>query len=113
MVHVSVTGLRLVSVWSIPLFWRHALPLKVQARRAAGNLFTDARKIDGVHHTLSIWRSREDMLAFMRSGAHVRAMKDFGKIATGSTCGYGAERVPSWEEAIAHWREHGREYRAR
>ena len=108
MPYVAITGLRVRSFWLAPLFWRYAIPAMIQARRAAGNLFAQARRVDGVQHTLSIWRSREDMLAYLRSGAHLSAMKSFSHKAPGATCGYEAEQAPSWDEAIAHWRQHAR-----
>lgn len=110
MLYVSVTGLRVKSFWRIPLFWRHALASMRQAKRAPGNLSADARRIDGVQHTLSVWLSRDDMRAFMSTGAHRAAMKDFHLIATGSTCGFEAEHPPTWDEAIAYWRAHGKAY---
>ncbi len=110
MPYVSITGLRVKSIWRVPQFLWHALSSMRQARRAPGVLFAEARSIDGVQHTLSVWRSREDMRAFMSTGAHLAAMKDFRRFATGSTCGFEAEHPPSWDEAIAYWREHGRAY---
>jgi hypothetical protein len=110
MVYVSVTGLRLPSIWRAPRFWRHAIPSMIQARMAPGNLLARARKVDGVQHTLSVWRTRQDMLAYMKSGAHLRAMKVARSIAPSVTCGYESETIPTWDEALAHWRAHGRTY---
>ena len=110
MLYVSVTGLRVKSFWRIPLFWRHALASMRQAKRAPGNLSADARRMYGVQHTLTVWRGRSDMLAYMKSGAHLAAIKSFHSIATGATCGFEAEDRPTWDEAIAYWRAHGRPY---
>jgi hypothetical protein len=110
MVYVSVTGLRVKSFWRIPFFFWRAIPAIWQARRAPGNISAQVRTIDGVQHTLSIWRSREDMRAYNTSGAHLQAMKDFRKIATGATCGYEADAPPSWDEAIAYWRSNAKPY---
>ncbi|MDP2355601.1 MAG: hypothetical protein Q8M31_06015 [Beijerinckiaceae bacterium] len=110
MPYVSVTGLRVKSIWRVPHFWWHAFAAMRQAKQAPGNLFADARRIEGVQHTLSVWRSREDMRAYMTTGAHLAAMKDFRRIATGSTCGFEAEHPPTWDEAITYWRVHGQAY---
>lgn len=110
MIYVSVTGLRLPSIWRAPRFWFYAVPSMIQARRAPGNISAQARTIDGVQHTLSVWRSRQDMLAYMKSGAHLKAMKAAHRVAPGATCGYETENIPSWDEAIAYWRQHGRVY---
>jgi hypothetical protein len=110
MPYVSITGIRLKSIWSAPLFFRHAFFASRQARRAPGNLLIRTRRVDGVLHTLTFWRSREDMLAFMKSGAHREAMKDFHRIGSGGSCGFVADEAPSWEEAVAYWRANYRPY---
>jgi hypothetical protein len=50
------------------------------------------------------------MLAFMRTGPHLKAMKAFSKIATGRTYGYESDTIPTWEEAFATLEEKGRWY---
>jgi predicted CoA-binding protein len=75
-----------------------------QARRARGCLFADARTIDGVHHTLSVWTGREAMLAYLCAGAHGRAMRLFPVIAEGRTMGFAATEAPDWPQAVAIWR---------
>jgi hypothetical protein len=78
----------------------------------AGNVKAEARTIDGVHHTLTVWESRAAMQGFLYAGAHKRAIAAFGAIATGKTFGFAADRVPSWEEVPEIWRTRGREYGA-
>ena len=106
--YVSITGLRLKTPLGWPRFAWHALGSMRQAQAAPGNLRADARKIDGVHHTLTLWTDRAAMLAYLRSGAHLQAMKAFGSIATGSVLGYEADVAPEWAEIPAIWRERGR-----
>lgn len=53
----------------------------------------------GYQCTVSAWESREVMLEFMRSGAHLKAMKEFHGIATGRTYGYESENIPNWDDA--------------
>jgi len=110
MVYVSITGLRLKSIWGTPRFLLHAFRSMRQAKRAPGLLFAQARSVKGVQHTLTVWRSRDDMRAFLKSGAHLAAMQNFREIATGGACGYEAEKAPSWDEALAYWRDNYREY---
>lgn len=50
------------------------------------------------------------MLAFMKSGVHLKAMKSFRKIATGKTYGYESANVPSWSGAFTLLQSSGREY---
>lgn len=47
----------------------------VQARSAPGNISAEQRMIDGVHHTLSVWKDRRSMLDYMRSGDHIKVRR--------------------------------------
>ena len=108
MVYVSITGLTLKGPQHIPRFWWHAVRAMAQARRANGNLRAETRTINGVHHTLSVWASREAMRAYLTSGAHRQAMKAFPSMAEGKIFGYTAEHAPDWGEAHRLWRTKGR-----
>ena len=81
----------------------------VDAQAAAGNIMASARTIGGVHHTLSAWESRAQMLAYLRSPRHARAMRRFSGIATGRVCGFEAEVVPSWDAALERYTREGRD----
>ena len=106
--YVSVTGLRVLPGQRLRFHW-HAFRSIIQARSAAGNTFADARTRNGVQHTLTVWRDREAMRAYMVSGAHLKAMKAFRKIGHGKVVGYEASVVPSWDEALARWDSEARE----
>ena len=108
-VYVSVTGLRLKSGWQAPRFWWHAVRSMAQARRAAGNLLAETRTVDGVHHTLSAWKSDADMRAYLVTGPHREAMAVFPRIAAGRVHGFWSAEVPGWEEALRLWQAQGRE----
>jgi hypothetical protein len=108
--YISITGLRLKSPLHAPRFWFHAVRSMAQAQRAAGNILADARTVDGVHHTRSVWQSREAMLAYLKSGAHVKAMGVFPKIATGRTYGFDSEQIADWDHCLDQWRRFGREF---
>lgn len=107
--YVSITGLKLNRLWHIPLFWHHAIASMSDARAAPGNLSAQARTINGVHHTLSTWDSRADMLAFLRSKRHAAAMRRFDGIATGRVCGFEAQDHPTWSHALARYHADGRD----
>ena len=108
--HVSITGLRLRRPWHfVPFYW-HAMRSMQQARTAHGNISTDARTIDGVHHTLTAWTSQTAMRDFLYSGAHKRAIAAFPSIGTGVTFGFETDTVPSWDEAHKLWRNRCRTY---
>lgn len=108
--YVSITGLKVRSLLLMPLFYRHAVPALTQARKAPGNLFADVRRIAGVQHTLTVWQDRAAMRAYLTSGAHLQAIRSFRQIGSGRTCGYEADRQPSWDEALEYWHQYGREY---
>lgn len=110
MMHISITGLKPKGLAGYLRFWLHAVPTFRQAQTATGNLHCAVKRIQGHQCTLTAWESREAMLAFMRSGPHLKAMKVFPKIATGKIYGYEDERIPGWDEAFAVLMEKGRMY---
>jgi hypothetical protein len=101
--YISITGLRLNSPWNAPKFWWHAIGSMRQAKAADGNLFAQARTINGIHHTVSAWRDVAAMKAYLSSGPHLAALKTYRKIATGKTLGFEAETIPDWSEVHALW----------
>jgi hypothetical protein len=107
-VYVSITGLVLHSPLHWPRFAMHAGASMVQARRAPGNRFAAARMIDGVHHTLSIWDSRDAMLAYLRSGAHAQALRAFRGIGQGKTYGFETDTPPGWSDVPGLYAVHAR-----
>lgn len=110
MMHISITGLKPKGIAGYIRFWFHAIPTFSQARTAQGNLHAEVKRIRGHQCTLTAWESRDAMLTFMRSGAHLKAMKVFPEIATGKIYGYEAENIPTWDEAFTILMEKGRVY---
>ncbi|WP_299739477.1 hypothetical protein [uncultured Roseobacter sp.] len=109
LVYVSITGLKVRHIWQQPVFWRHAIASMSQAQAAKGCLGAEAQTINGIHHTRSIWRDRDAMLTYLRTGAHLNAMKVFRKIATGRTYGFETTDIPDWESVHQLWIERGQE----
>lgn len=108
--YVSITGLRPISKVATIFFWLHAIPSKMQADRAEGILYSGVKRINGIQHTLTAWKSKEDMKAYVTSGAHLKAMRAFPKIATGKTFGYLTSSLPSWEEVHHLWLTQANDY---
>jgi hypothetical protein len=106
---VSVTGLRLHSRRHLPRFLWHAVRAMRQAQAAPGNLRAEARTVDGVHHTLTVWEDGRAMGAYVRSGPHRAASAIFHDIATGRLLTYRADGEPTWEEAVARWHAEARD----
>jgi quinol monooxygenase YgiN len=109
MPYVSITGLQLKSAIHAPRFWFYAIRAMNQAKAASGNIAVQARRINGVHHTVSVWESRQAMLAYLGQGAHLAAMKNFKAMATGKVLGFEADHAPSWQEVHSLWKTRGRE----
>ena len=77
--------------------------------KARGNQSADARIIGGVHHTLTVWDDEQAMRTYLRSGAHLGAMRAFRAIATGKTVGFVANSAPPWSDVHDIWTTRGRE----
>jgi hypothetical protein len=103
MVYVSITGLELKSLVHAPAFWWHAIRSMGQAQSSPGLVSAEARLINGIHHTLTVWESEAAMRAYLTTGAHLAAMKAFHGIATGRTIGFLTEATPDWDEVHALW----------
>lgn len=50
------------------------------------------------YQTLTVWESKETMLAFRNKGAHLLAMKISNKLGKGHAIGWECQNYPSWEE---------------
>jgi len=108
--YVSITGLKPKNLLSFIKFWTLAIPSFKQAITAKGNLHCSAKRIKGYQCTVTSWESRDMMLEFMRSGAHLKAMKAFHSIATGKTYGYETDKLPDWKEAFSILESKGKQY---
>lgn len=107
-VYVSITGLRLRNILHYPVFAFHAVRSMRQAQQAPGNLSAEARTVNGIHHTLTVWRDEKTMRAYLVAGAHLAAMKAFRSIATGKTFGFIASEPPDWRDVPHIWETKGR-----
>ncbi len=110
---VAIGGFRLRHPMLGPAFSFFAVPAFMQARRAPGNRFADARFVDGRHFSLSAWESPQAMRAYAVSGPHARAMRAASWLGSGPFARYTADAPPDWDEALAVWyAAHGGEARA-
>ena len=113
MPYVSITGLTLKSPFHAPLFWLYAPRAFTAAQKAPGCLHADARSIDGVQHTWTIWESRKAAMAYVHGPAHKAAMRIYARVAdpVSATYGYETDTPPkTWDEARAVWRRHAQPY---
>ena len=109
MVYVSMTGFRPRGIVHLPRFWWRTVQSLAQARRATGIVAVQAKIIGGTYHTLTAWSDLVSMRAFVTSGAHLEAMKNFRKLGTGRIFGYPPDKVPDWDTIYELWKLHSRE----
>lgn len=80
---ISVTEIRLRSIWKIFRFTRMVGEIKKQLATAPGmKKYTVFSNGFTRFNSVSAWESDEAMYAFMRSGAHAQAMKDVKLVAS-------------------------------
>ncbi len=104
--HLVVTGLTLRSPLHGPLFAYHAMRSFAQAQADPACLHAEARTIEGVAHTVTLWRDAAAARAYGTSAAHRQAAAAFPKIATGKVWAGPAEAAPDWPEARRLWTDH-------
>lgn len=100
---VSITRLRVRSIFYMPLFALHAFRSSTQAQRAEGiqDLATRAEAWD-THWTRTVWREESTMKRFRNSGAHQIAMRILAEICSEASYARWQQESPeppSWEEA--------------
>lgn len=106
---VTVTSIRLKSVWGyFKLTWL-AMGIVKQTKIQAGFLEMKNRGFGYLHFTMTAWRSEADMQAFAHSGAHLEAMKSspsLGQEFRFHT--FESAEMPKWKEAEKALFEKGR-----
>ncbi|MGW9685098.1 DUF3291 domain-containing protein [Flagellimonas sp. 2504JD1-5] len=61
------------------------------------------------HYTMSLWRNREEMNQFARSGSHLAAMKKTASMANEvTTLVMEADKFPKWSEAKSLLKQKGK-----
>lgn len=109
MAFISVTRLRVRSIWKLPKFLFHALGSERQAKVAPGNLNVLAgRGPNWVFWTISMWKDEAAMRAFLLSGNHRKAMPVLSEIVDESAVTHweqDSDTFPKWSEAYQRLRE--------
>mgnify|MGYP000418242696 CR=1 FL=1 len=97
---ITITSIRLRSVWYFfKLSW-HGLKISLQARKALGFVKLKNTGFGYLHYTITAWESKELMQQAMREGAHGEAMKESAALATEiRTYTYESDEFPSWKVA--------------
>jgi hypothetical protein len=108
--YVSVTGLKPKGFIGWVRFWIFTTSVSLSAQKADGILLCEFNSRNGYQHTLTVWETKEHMMAFRASPAHVRAMKRISQIGIGKVFGYEADFSPSWEDALSELDRNGSEF---
>ena len=99
--YVSVTKLKLKSIFKLPLFLTLVARINKQVTQSRGNIDSENKRINGHFCTLTHWESKNDMLAFRNSGAHGASMNRIGRIAKATYFhGFESEKKVDWDEAL-------------
>jgi hypothetical protein len=110
MAFITVTRLRLSSVWYLPRFVWLTVQVQSQARRAPGFLSAGyLRDHNLAFWTKTAWEDEFSMRAFKLSGAHLRAipaLKEMCDEASGVS--WSQDSLPSWQEAHVRLQESAR-----
>ena len=106
--YVSVTGVKPKGLFGWIRFWTFAIPASKDAQKAEGILHCALNSLNGYQHTLTVWKSKEHMLGYLTSPAHLKAMKNLSKIGSGKVYGYETNSIPSWEDAFTELDKNGR-----
>jgi hypothetical protein len=108
--YVSVTGIKPKGLIGWIRFWILTMPASKGAQKAEGILHCVFNSRYGFQHTLTVWKSKKDMLGYLTSPPQLKAMKNLPKIGEGKVYGYEASHIPSWEDAFTEWDKNGRIY---
>jgi hypothetical protein len=112
-VYLSITGLQIKNFSAYPQFFYHAFPSLRQAVRAPGNISATATSYKGIQFTMTVWESREYMLQYLHTGAHLQAMKAGSKVGSyvkvfGDWWDTDQNDIPNWNQARRLWEKFGR-----
>ncbi len=100
---VSITRLRVRSIFYMPLFMLHAMRTMTQAQKADGVQGVETRfEKNNVVWTKTIWADEAKMKEYRGSGAHQIAMRILSEICNEASVARWQQadaELPTWEEA--------------
>jgi len=103
MYNVSITRLRVRSIFYMPLFMLHAMRTITQAQKAEGILGAETRfEKNNVVWTKTVWQDEAAMKKYRGSGAHQAAMRLLYELCSEAAFARWAQDtpgLPTWEEA--------------
>jgi len=103
MYNVSITRLRVRSIFYMPVFMLHAMRTSAQAQKSEGILGIETRfEKNNVVWTKTIWTEESAMKKYRGSGAHQIAMRLLSEICSEASVARWQQadtQLPTWEEA--------------
>ena len=106
---VTITSLKLKSVWGFFKLSLNGLKISNQAKKEKGFVALKNTGFGYMHYTLTLWESEEDLKRFARSGAHKEAMKQSASLADEVRIyTFPADELPNWREAKKLLSQQGR-----
>ena len=112
MYNVSITRLRVRSIWFLPLFALHAMRSATQAMKSEGIVHFETRVEDPfTHWTKTVWKDEPSMKSFRNSGAHQLAMRILSEICNEASYTRWQQESPevsTWEQAHKAMLESGK-----
>jgi hypothetical protein len=106
---ITVTSIRLRSVWGFFRLSLFGMKIHRQLQTQPGFLKIRHTGFGYMHYTLTAWESAEAIKDFVRSGAHLIAMKSSRALSTEiRTYTFTAGSMPGWEEAKRELSAHGK-----
>ena len=112
MYNVSITRLRVRSIWYLPLFLLHAMRTSAQAQKAEGVLGAQTRfEKNNVVWTKTVWQDEALMKKYRGSGAHQAAMRLLSEMCSEASVTRWTQDtadLPTWEEAHRRMLTEGR-----
>lgn len=103
MYNVSITRLRVRSIFYMPVFLLHAMRTSTQAQKADGILGVETRfEKNNVVWTKTVWTDETAMKKYRGSGAHQIAMRILSELCNEASVARWQQletELPTWEEA--------------
>ena len=100
---VSITRLRVRSIFLMPLFTYHAMRTMTQAQKADGVTSVETRfEKNNVVWTKTVWNEESQMKKYRGSGAHQIAMRMLSEMCSEASVARWQQEstdLPTWEEA--------------
>ena len=107
--HVTVTSLKLRSLWGFFKLSLFGFKISQQAKAEKGFIALKNTGFGLMHYTLTHWQTEADLKRFAHSGQHQLAMKESAKLSSEiRTYTYAAETMPDWATAKKLLNEKGK-----